>query len=145
MKLVIYTDGGSRGNPGLAASAYWVSNEAGIMLEKCGKCIGVETNNVAEYRALLLAWEWLDQEKSKLNNLDEVSFKLDSELVVKQIRRIYKVKDHNLSKLWEEVVDRQARFEVTNPAVKITYTHIPREQNKEADRLVNEAMDAHVF
>lgn len=145
MKLTIYTDGGSRGNPGLAASAYWVINNAGIVLEKCGKCIGIETNNVAEYRAVLFAWEWIDQERDRLINLGEVSFRLDSELVVKQISGVYRIKDDNLKKLREEIASRQARFEVANPTVRITYTYVPREQNKEADRLVNEALDAKTF
>lgn len=128
-KLQIYTDGGARGNPGPAGigAVIWSGNE---LVGRHKKYIGEATNNQAEYKAVILALE----EAKKLEP-NELEFFLDSELVVKQLNREYKVKDKDLAPLFVQVWNLSMSFK------KATFTHIPREKNKEADKLVNEAID----
>lgn len=128
-KLQIFTDGGARGNPGPAGIGVviWNGNE---LVDRHKKYIGEATNNQAEYKAVILALE----EASKLA-VEELEFFLDSELVVKQINREYKVKDKDLAALFVQVWNLNMGFK------KATFTHVPREKNKEADKLVNEAID----
>jgi len=128
-KLQIFTDGGARGNPGPAGIGVviWDGNN---LVGRHKKYIGVATNNQAEYKAVILALE----EAKKIGAL-ELEFFLDSELVVKQLRQEYKVKDKELAPLFVQAWNLGFSFK------KITYTHIPREKNKEADKLVNEAID----
>ncbi|MFH2136151.1 MAG: ribonuclease HI family protein [Patescibacteria group bacterium] len=128
-KLQIFTDGGARGNPGPAGIGVviWSGNE---LVGRHKKYIGKATNNQAEYKAVILALE----EAKKLEPV-ELEFFLDSELVVKQLNREYKVKDENLAPLFVQVWNASMGFK------KVTFTHVPREKNKEADKLVNEAID----
>ena len=127
-KAKLHTDGGARGNPGPAG--------IGAVLEIDGKShgykkyIGEGTNNQAEYKALILGLE-----KAKEYGVEEIECLLDSELVVKQLNREYKVKDKDLAVLFVKVYNLSQQFK------KITFKHIYREQNKEADKLVNEAID----
>ncbi len=130
MKLVTFTDGGARGNPGPAASGVVVKNEAGEVIANFGKYLGTQTNNVAEYTALLLALE-----KAKVLGADEVDCFLDSELVVKQMRREYKVKEPTLQQLWLKIYNLSTTFK------KVTFTHVRREQNAAADAEVNKTLD----
>lgn len=134
MKLVVHTDGGARGNPGPAAVGVVIDGVASF-----GKRIGVATNNVAEYRAVLEALVYIRDEAPKGRGVEgmEVQFFLDSLLVVNQLNGLYKVKEPTLRELLMKV--RELEQEVGGV---VTYTHVPREQNKEADRLVNEALDA---
>lgn len=134
MKYLLYTDGGARGNPGKAGIGVVIekidaANERKVIVEY-GEYIGEATNNVAEYRALLWGLE-----KAKGLGAAEVHCYLDSELVARQMRREYKVKDKNLAVLFVKAWNVAQRFR------KITFTEIPRERNKHADRLVNEAID----
>lgn len=128
-KLQIFTDGGARGNPGPAGIGVviWSGNE---LVGRHKKYIGEATNNQAEYRAVILALE----EAGKLGAA-ELEFFLDSELVVKQINREYKVKDKDLASLFVQVWNLSLGFK------KVIFKHVPREKNKEADKLVNEAID----
>lgn len=128
-KLQIYTDGGARGNPGPSGIGVviWSGNE---LVGQYKKYIGEATNNQAEYKAVILALE----EAKKIEPI-ELEFFLDSELVVKQLNREYKVKDKDLAPLFVQVWNLSMGFK------KVTFTHIPREKNKEADKLVNEAID----
>ena len=128
-KLIINTDGGSRGNPGPAAIGVVFSSESGEVIAKFKECIGVETNNTAEYRALILALN-----KAKDFDVKEIECRLDSELVVKQLLGIYKVKDSKMRELYAQV--QQLSF-----FKPIKYVHVRREFNKLADALVNEALD----
>lgn len=130
-KLQIFTDGGARGNPGPSGigAVVWNGNE---LVGRHKKYIGVATNNQAEYRAVILALE----EVKKLS-VEELEFFLDSELVVKQLNREYKVKDKDLAPLFVQVWNLSMGFK------RVTFTHVPREKNKEADKLVNEAIDQH--
>ena len=131
MKARLFTDGGARGNPGPAASAYVIEAEDGTVLAAHGEAIGVATNNVAEYRALVAGLE--RARDLGLNGVEVVS---DSELLVKQMRGEYRVKKEALRELSIEAA-RLAR-EIGD----VRYTAVRREHNELADRLVNEALDA---
>lgn len=131
MKLTTFTDGGSRGNPGPAATGVVIKNAAGATLAAYGEYLGVQTNNVAEYSALLSALK-----KAKELGATEVDCVLDSELIVKQMRGEYKVRDKNLQKLFVQVYNAAAQF------TGVTYRHTMRSGNKEADAQVNKALDA---
>ena len=130
MKVVVHVDGGSRGNPGPAAAGAVVSAPDGDVLDEAAERIGVATNNVAEYRALLLGIE-----TAAALGADEVELIGDSELIVRQVLGAYKVKDPTLRRLHGEV--RRALSSFTDWSIR----NVPREQNAVADRLVNEALD----
>ena len=129
--VVINVDGGARGNPGPAAIAAVVSTPGGEVLEERGERIGVATNNVAEYRALLLGIE-----RARDHGAAEVELVGDSELVVRQVRGEYRVKDAGLKPLHAQVRAALAGFE------RWSIRHVRREQNAAADRLVNEVLDS---
>jgi len=131
MKARLFTDGGARGNPGPAAFAYVLEAEDGTVLAAHGEAIGVATNNVAEYRALV---EGLG--KAVEVGIDELEVVSDSELLVHQMRGEWKIKKDTLRLLWEDAQDLAGRIE------KVRYTAVRREHNELADRLVNEALDA---
>jgi len=131
VKARLSTDGGSRGNPGPAAYGYVLETEDGTVLDARGETIGVATNNVAEYRALLAGLEAaIDR------GVDELEVVSDSELLVKQMRGEYKVKNDALRELVEDAHALARRL------AKISYTAVRREHNELADRLVNEALDS---
>lgn len=127
-KAILYTDGGARGNPGPAGIGGVL--KLGERIEKFKKYIGEATNNQAEYWALILGLE-----KAKDLGVEELDCFLDSELVVKQLNKEYRVKDKDLAPLFVKVWNLSVNFK------KITFKHIFREQNKLADKLVNEAID----
>ncbi len=129
-KVIIYTDGGARGNPGPAGIGAVIYDEQKKVIAEISEYLGETTNNQAEYRALIAAFK-----KAALLKAAELDCYLDSELVVKQLKREYKVKNKDLAPLFLEIHNLSLNFQ------KISYTHIPRERNKEADRLANEAMD----
>ena len=131
MKLLVNVDGGARGNPGPAAIAAVVQNADGEVLEERGERIGEATNNVAEYRALLLGIE-----RAAALGASEVELVGDSELIVKQVRGEYKVKDPNMKPLHAAVKAALADFD------SWSIRHVKRHLNAEADRLVNESLDA---
>ena len=131
MKARLFTDGGSRGNPGPAASAYVLEAEDGTVLDARGEPIGVATNNVAEYRALTAGLA-----KAAELGVDELEVVSDSELLVKQMRGEYRVKKEALRELSIEAA-RLAR-----EIGEVRYTAVRREHNELADRIVNEALDA---
>lgn len=132
MKLKTYTDGGARGNPGPAAIGVLICDAQNEILLEHAEVIGEATNNVAEYRALIGGLK-----RAKELGAREVDCFMDSELVVKQLRGEYKLKNYNLQKLFDEVKKAAAMFE------HISYTHLPREQEqmRRADQLVNYALD----
>ena len=131
MRARLSTDGGARGNPGPAAYGYVLETEDGHVLAAHGEAIGTATNNVAEYRALVAGMQ-----KALEVGVDELEVVSDSELLVKQMRGEYKVKNEALRELNDEA-DSLAR-----KLGKVTYTAVRREHNELADRLVNEALDA---
>ena len=129
-KLIIYSDGGARGNPGPAAIGFVISDAGGHELKRFKHYLGVATNNQAEYRALIAALT----EANKLG-FDRVVCRLDSELVVRQLTGQYKIKEPGLKPLAAEALALTQKF------LQVEFTHVPREQNKIADALVNEALD----
>jgi len=129
--MVVNVDGGARGNPGPAAIGVVVRDPEGGILEERGERIGTATNNVAEYRAMLLGIE-----RARELGATEVELIGDSELIVRQVKGEYKVKDATLRDLHAEVGRSLADFE------RWSIRHVRREQNAEADRLVNEVLDA---
>jgi ribonuclease H / adenosylcobalamin/alpha-ribazole phosphatase len=131
VKARLSTDGGSRGNPGPAAFGYVLEAADGTVLDARGEAIGVATNNVAEYRGLLAGLVAAGE-----RGVEEVEVVSDSELLVKQMRGEYKVKNEALQELVAEGHALERRFR------KVTYTAVRREHNELADRLVNEALDS---
>ena len=131
MKAKLSTDGGARGNPGPAAYGYVLEADDGTVLAAHGDTIGTATNNVAEYRALIAGLE-----KALELHVDEVEVVSDSELLVKQMRGEYRVKNETLRDLWEEASALARRLR------SVRYTAVRREHNELADQLVNEALDA---
>jgi ribonuclease HI len=130
VKATLHTDGGARGNPGPAAAAFVLEAEDGTVLDARGDTIGVATNNVAEYRALVAGLE-----RAVEAGVDELVVVSDSELLVKQMRGEYKVKNAAL----RELSLQAARL--GRQVGKVTYRAVRREHNELADRLVNEALD----
>lgn len=131
MKLTIFSDGGARGNPGPAAAGIVIKNDSGQTLTSFGKYLGEQTNNYAEYMGLILGLE-----KAKELKATEVKCFLDSELITKQMNRLYKVKEPTLQKLFIKAYNLSQNFK------KITYTHVLREKNQEADAEVNKILDS---
>lgn len=138
-KIFINTDGGSRGNPGPAAIGVVFFNEKEEVIHTYKECIGKATNNEAEYKAIIKALEilskstWLKENNSPEN---EVICRLDSQLVVEQLKGNYKVKQEHLNGFVDRVKELLREFNLN-----ISFNYVPREQNKVADKLVNEALD----
>ncbi|MFH0923319.1 MAG: ribonuclease HI family protein [Candidatus Falkowbacteria bacterium] len=132
-KLIIYTDGGARGNPGPAGIGAVIYDEQKNIVAEISEYIGETTNNQAEYKAVIAAIA-----KAKKLGAQELDFYLDSELVVRQLNREYKVKNNGLAPLFVQVYNAVLSFK------KVSFSHIRREMNKEADRLVNLAIDNRV-
>jgi probable phosphoglycerate mutase len=130
VKARLWTDGGARGNPGPAAFAYVLEAEDGTVLEARGEAIGTATNNVAEYRGLVAGLA-----EAVERGVDELEVVSDSELLVKQMRGEYRVKNQALRELSLEAAALARRLG------RVEYRAVRREQNELADRLVNEALD----
>ena len=130
MKAKLSTDGGARGNPGPAAYGYVLEAEDGTLLDARGERIGIATNNVAEYRALIAGLE-----KAVELGIDELEVVSDSELLVKQMQGEYRVKNETLRGLNDEANSLERKLG------RVRYTAVRREHNELADRLVNEALD----
>lgn len=129
-KLTIYIDGGSRGNPGPAGVGVVILDNSGKKIREFGKYIGETTNNIAEYNALLYGLE-----EALILRADDVKINLDSELVAKQLSGDYRVKDANIRPLFERALNMLKGFK------SFEVRHIEREKNKEADKLVNKAIN----
>jgi len=135
MHFTIHADGGSRGNPGPAGAGAMIRDGRGFAVASVSQFLGVRTNNYAEYEAVILAFETLAKLLKKKTSAVEVVVKMDSELVVKQMKGIYKVK-HPVLK------EQCARLKkIIEPFGSVSFTNVPREQNSDADALANEAMD----
>jgi ribonuclease HI len=132
-RLQIFTDGGARGNPGPAASAFVVFGPDNKLLFQAGRSLGITTNNQAEYSGVLQAVKWLTQNSPT----SEVTFFLDSLLVVNQLKGLYKIKDRNLKKIHSEI----QTLIVNSNLLIVNYCHVPRSQNSTADLLVNQTLD----
>lgn len=133
--ISIFTDGGARGNPGPAAIGVYIVSDKG-KINGFGEKIGVATNNVSEYKAVIAGLDFLIKNKGIAKNDLNVSFYLDSKLVCSQINGLFKIKEPKLRELLFIIREKEADLKIN-----IRYFYIPREKNKEADRLVNQALD----
>jgi ribonuclease HI len=134
-KLIINTDGGARGNPGPAGIGVVISDEAGKTISLHKKYIGEATNNVAEYKALILGLTEVQKISNIQYPISAIEIRMDSELIVRQMQGRYKIKEPTLKLLAAEVLIKIKNFKT------VSFTHVRREQNKLADKLVNEAID----
>ncbi len=134
--LIIYSDGGARGNPGPASCAF-IAEYKGKIVFKNSKYLGKSTNNFAEYSGVILAFEWLEKNISSYPS-EGITFFLDSELVAKQLAGLFKVKNENLKQLFYKVKLLEKKLKT-----KVSYKNISREKNKLADFLVNKELDKH--
>lgn len=131
--ITAFFDGGSRGNPGLAGWGAYIVNEDGTVLAELSGALGIATNNVAEYHGLIAALQWAAD-----NDVTALAVKGDSLLLVEQMRGNYKVKNEGLKPLHMRA--RMLVMQIGN----VSFAHVPRERNKDADRLSNVGMDANV-
>lgn len=138
-KITIFTDGGSRGNPGPAAVGAQIVDAKGTVVREISETIGNATNNFAEYYAVMRGLQVAVEVFGKSTKSMQVEVKLDSELVKKQLNAEYQIKEPGLVPYFIEIHNMRIAF-----FPRLTYTHIRREFNKEADRLVNQALDAQV-
>ncbi len=135
-KIIIYTDGGSRGNPGPAAAGFIFCNEKGVIFKKYSEYLGEITNNEAEYQAAILALKKFKQVfGKKLAKNTEIEIRADSELLIKQLTGLYKILEPRIQSLFLEMWNLRLDFK------EVKFKLIPREKNQEADRLVNEALN----
>lgn len=134
-RIKIYTDGGSRGNPGQAAIGVYIVSADNKELARIGKKIGEATNNVAEYSAILEGLSWVLANKEKYD-VSQAHFYMDSQLAYSQIVGIYKVKNETIRDFIVKIRQKEAEL-----GIPIFYNHIARERNKNADKLVNLALD----
>ena len=134
---ITYTDGGARGNPGPSGAGAYITDGEGKMISRAHKALGHATNNFAEYSAVILALETLKKiVPDKKRKTVYVEMRMDSELVVRQLSGIYQIKEESLFPLFIKIWNfKVAEFP------NISFVHIPREKNKEADALSNIAMD----
>ena len=132
----MYTDGGARGNPGPAATGVVITDEKGNFIKKYSKEIGIRTNNEAEYEAVIFALQKIKQlfGKEKVKKIN-IEIRMDSELVARQLNGKYKVEEEKLSPLFIKIWNLKMDFG------NISFVEIPREKNREADRLLNEELD----
>lgn len=129
---IIYSDGGSRGNPGPSAAAFVIIDEHKNVIDTGGEYIGITTNNQAEYQGVRLGLE-----RARELGLQSIEFRIDSMLVVNQLRGVYKIKNRELWPINERIVALCETFE------RVRFTHVPRELNQQADSLVNALLDQH--
>lgn len=128
--LTLYIDGGARGNPGPAGIGVIISDKNGKKIKEFNKYIGITTNNIAEYNAVIYGLQ-----EALIEKADEVILNLDSELVAQQLKGEYRVKNPNIRPLFEQALHLISGFK------KVDIKHINREKNKEADKLVNKAIN----
>lgn len=135
-KIIIYTDGGSRNNPGPSAIGVVISNDKDQIIKKYSEYIGQATNNEAEYQAVIFALKKVKLLFGKKKAKETaVEVRVDSELLAKQLNHEYKLKEKNIQQLFIKVWNLMLDY------AKVSFKHIRREENKEADKLVNQALD----
>ena len=136
MRFIIHADGGARGNPGPSGAGAVIRDEFGVSVASVSQFLGTQTNNFAEYEAVILAFEALTKHTPpEERETTEVAVKLDSELIVKQMNGLYKVRHPVLREQKARLAQVAAAFGT------VSFTHIPREENADADSLANAAMD----
>lgn len=135
-KYIVYTDGGARGNPGPAGLGVYITDSSGNKIKEISHFLGTQTNNFAEYEAVVQALKALKQLLGSKSKSAHIVFKMDSELIVRQLTGVYQIKEESLIPQF---------IKVHNALVKdfkaVQFEHIPREKNKMADALANAAMD----
>ena len=134
-KIIVYCDGGSRGNPGKSAAAFVVKIN-GKTVKYGSVFLGIATNNVAEYSAVILALDWLVENSDIRCQMSDIGFVLDSQLVVRQLTGVYKVKNKKLKELFIKIKNLENQL-----GTKIYFTSVSREKNILADSLVNQELD----
>jgi ribonuclease HI len=132
LKFILYSDGGSRGNPGPSACGFIIENMDGETIFEGGEYLGVTTNNQAEYHGLRMALE-----KALELGAEEIEFRGDSQLVVNQLNGVYKVKNKDLWPIYERIRELRKKFK------RATFNYVPRELNTHADAMVNKILDEH--
>ena len=137
MQINIYTDGGSRGNPGISGYGLVIYDDKQKIICKESKFLGIKTNNEAEYFGLIAALEWIKKNQS-IFDITKLNFFADSQLMVRQLQGIYKVKAPTLLPLFSQT--QQLLLQINLP---YSFTDVRREQNELADKLANQAMDHH--
>lgn len=144
MNLTVYTDGASRGNPGKSGAGVLILDERKQEIVSLKEYLGIATNNEAEYKALIIALEYLSA-AANISDFSEILFLLDSQLLVFQMKGIYSVKSANILPLYNKakklINSIQGGSKHNRSPLAIEFRHIPRELNKEADRLANIAID----
>lgn len=135
-ELTVYTDGGSRGNPGPAAYGYVITDDNKNVVHEEGKTIGIDTNNVAEYSAILESLKWIEQ---NTKGAAKIQYFMDSMLCAQQLSGRWKIKNENLRSLYFSIKELENKINSN-----ITYSHVRREYNKDADKLVNLALDKEI-
>lgn len=133
--ITVFTDGGARGNPGPAAYGV-VIKRGNSNVHTIGKTIGSTTNNIAEYCGVVAALSWLLEHRKLFGEVSGIHVFADSKLIVSQLTGVYRIKNANLKGLHQQIKNFEQEL-----GVPVFYTHIPRERNKEADRLVNQSLD----
>ncbi len=137
MELNVYTDGGSRGNPGLSGYGLVIYDEKKKIICKESKFLGIKTNNEAEYLAIIASLEWIKKNQSFLD-ITKINFFADSQLMIRQLQGVYKIKAPTLLPLFSRA--QQLLIQINLPH---TFKDIRRESNELADKLANQAMDKH--
>ncbi len=137
MKLTVHTYGGARGNPGPAAYGVVIENEAGKTIAKIGKALGIKTNNQAEYYGAIGALEFIKEFLLPEKKISALEFYLDSDLIVNQLMGKYKIKSAGLATLAVKAKNLEREIDIP-----VLYRQIPRDQNKQADKIVNQVLDS---
>ncbi len=132
LHVIIYSDGGSRGNPGPSAAAFVIENDDQVVIDEGGEYIGITTNNQAEYHGVQLGLE-----RARVLGVRTIDFRTDSLMVVNQMKGVYMIKNRDLWPINERIIELVSYFD------GVTFTHIDRELNVRADTLVNEVLDQH--
>lgn len=135
-ELIVFGDGGSRGNPGEAAYGFVISNQDSELIYKEGKRLGITTNNVAEYSAVVNALRWIIENAP---HVSRIHFFLDSLLVASQLSGRFRIKHPAMRELFIAAKQLESQLQA-----EITYTQVPRNENKKADKMVNDALDGKI-
>lgn len=135
--ISFFTDGGSRGNPGPSAYGFVVKRN-NLVIHEEGKSIGITTNNVAEYTAVLSVLKWFLENPSQITGVKTINGFMDSLLLCQQLKGVFKIKKPHLQAIMDIIRETESKLKI-----QVVYSHIPREQNTEADRMVNIALDSY--
>ncbi len=135
-KIIVYTDGGARGNPGPAGAGAFITDETGAMLKEVSSFLGHRTNNWAEYEAVALGLTEIKKMFGATTKTMTIEVRLDSELIARQLSNIYQIKEESLFPQYIKVHNL-----IVQHFPHLSFVHVPREKNKNADRLANDAMD----